>query len=154
MRTLAPLVWGWNDEDRHHYAETPFGRIKIDGPGERMGFEDLSGEWHQLFLHGEFKERYPTIAELQAAAEAHYVAVVESAFEPQAEVQWADTFDCERDEGTFTVTWPDGRWLVVSEDGTLVSGASPRREGYPAVRTTVDALRFASAPSQPESPAR
>lgn len=51
-----------------------------------------------------------------------------------------ERFDCERDEDAYTVTWPEGRWLVVSEDGTLTHGKSPRSKDFAAVRTSLAAL--------------
>ena len=52
----------------------------------------------------------------------------------------SDRFECEYDEDTYTVTWPDGRWLIVSEDGTLTYGKSPSSQDFPAVRTSLAAL--------------
>lgn len=56
------------------------------------------------------------------------------------EAHQIDGLSCEYDDGCYTLTWADGRWLTAHTNGTLVAGKSPRQDDIPAVKTSIAAL--------------
>ncbi len=58
-------------------------------------------------------------------------------------VAWLDGFAVEYDESDddFTITWPDGRYLVAHRSGILITGQTPQSLGVAPISTTLSALR-------------
>lgn len=55
-------------------------------------------------------------------------------------------FGCQYDDDDYTITWPDGRWLVAHRCGKITTGKSPYDPAIPPRQTDIAAML---APSRP-----
>lgn len=53
---------------------------------------------------------------------------------------WPDGFRAEYDDDDFTITWPDGTWLVAHRNGKLVTGRAPQDNKVAPTSTTIASL--------------
>lgn len=87
---------------------------------------------------GDLAGRYSPEAILTDAFARHRLA--HSAAPASETKAWPDGFRAEYDDDDFTITWPDGTWLVAHRNGKLVTGRAPQDNKVAPTSTTIASL--------------